>query len=191
MVEDPEAYFTNGYGIYFRSPAAKDSKSFSGNLLSRVENIDVVQKILNSTIMDYYVRKTSVSIEGGYPCYQKNFIAKFTIPEFSEAEIEQLRALNEAAEINNYLLEEYIYGFAALNKRSTQGDDFFKYERVALLVVDFCQNPVKVYESVDELKKDGMLPAKSGCSLEGMTYQGFTEDLLSVYDKRFGRGKLS
>jgi hypothetical protein len=57
--------------------------------------------------MHYYVSKTSVSIEGGYPCYQKNFIEKFTIPEFSESEIELLRSLNDKEEIDDFLIEKY------------------------------------------------------------------------------------
>jgi hypothetical protein len=88
-------------------------------------------------------------------------------------------------------LEEYIYGFSALNSRNTQGDDFFKYERVALLIVDFSQNPLKIYESVSDLKNDGLLPQSSNCSLSNLIYTGFIDDLLSMYDRRFGTGKLS
>jgi hypothetical protein len=88
-------------------------------------------------------------------------------------------------------LEEYVYGFAALNSRSNQGDDFFKYERVALLIVDFSQTPLKVYENAHDLKADGLLPPHSNCSLSGMTYTGFIDDLLAIYNRRFGTGKLS
>lgn len=88
-------------------------------------------------------------------------------------------------------LEEYIYGFSALNSRNTQGDDFFKYERVALLIVDFSQSPLKIYETAADLKADGLLPQNSNCSLTNLTYTGFIDDLLSMYDRRFGTGKLS
>jgi len=88
-------------------------------------------------------------------------------------------------------LEEYIYGFSALNQRNTQGDDFFKYERVALLIVDFSQNPVKVYENVNDLKTDNLLPQSSNCSLSNLTYTEFIYDLLLIYDRRFGTGILS
>lgn len=88
-------------------------------------------------------------------------------------------------------LEEYIYGFAALNKRINQGDDFFKYERVALLIVDFSKNPLKIHETTDELKADGLLQTDSKCTLEKMTYNGFINDLLTIYERRFGTGILS
>lgn len=108
LVEEEVAYFTNGYGLFFREQ--KDENSFlteAVNPISKVENIDVVQKILNSYLMHYYISKTSVAIEGGYPCYQKNFIEKFTIPELSESEIERLRSLNDKQEIDDFLLEKY------------------------------------------------------------------------------------
>ena len=71
------------------------------------ENLDVMQKILNSIIMEYYVDKTSVAIEGGYPCYQKNFIERFSVPNFSETGINELRSLKTPNEINNYLIDKY------------------------------------------------------------------------------------
>ena len=75
--------------------------------MSKEENILIVQKILNSIVMDYYVTTTSVSIQGGFPCYQKNFIENFSIPEFSFKELDILRSLNEEDEIDAFLIEKY------------------------------------------------------------------------------------
>ncbi len=108
LADEEDAYFTNGYGIYFRKQ--ENENSLFGNLvnpISKVENIDVVQKIFNSIVMHYYISKTSVAIEGGYPCYQKNFIEKFTVPEFCENEIETLRSLNCQQQINKFLIQKY------------------------------------------------------------------------------------
>lgn len=109
LVEEDDAYFTNGYGIYFKKYDYDNLKFFdmSTNPFTKVENIELVQKILNSSLMHYYVSKTSVAIEGGYPCYQKNFIEKFTIPEFSEREIETLKGINNKKEIDDFLIEKY------------------------------------------------------------------------------------
>jgi methylase of polypeptide subunit release factors len=108
LINEEDAYFTNGYGTYFRK---QENKNFlfddSINPISKIENMDVVQKIFNSIVMHYYISKTSVSIEGGYPCYQKNFIEKFTVPEFSEREIGLLRSLNDKEEIDDFLIEKY------------------------------------------------------------------------------------
>jgi hypothetical protein len=90
----------------------------------------------------------------------------------------------------NYL-EKYIKGFSALNLRASQRDDDFKYERVALIIADFAQNPVKVYNTTEELKEDNLLPENSIATMENLCYDGLIERLLDVYEKRFGSGILS
>ena len=107
LVEEEQGFFTNGYGLYFREQESNNLFSDNINPITQLENIDVVQKILNSYIMDYYVSKTSVSIEGGYPCYQKNFIEKFTIPELKQEDIETIRSLNDTQEIDEFLVNLY------------------------------------------------------------------------------------
>lgn len=74
--------------------------------MSKEENILITQKILNSVVMDYYVRETSVSIQGGFPCYQKNFIERFTIPEFTTKELDTLKSLLDKDEIDAFLIEK-------------------------------------------------------------------------------------
>jgi len=107
-VEEEEAFFTNGYGLFFKEQNSSLSLfAEPSNPISLLENIDVVQKILNSIVMHYYVTKTSVAIEGGYPCYQKNFIENFTIPEFSNEEVNILRNMNDIQEIDDFLVEKY------------------------------------------------------------------------------------
>jgi hypothetical protein len=75
--------------------------------IAKEENILVVQKILNSIVMDYYISTTSVSIQGGFPCYQKNFIEKFTIPKFTKDEINTLKNFTDKMEIDEFLLNKY------------------------------------------------------------------------------------
>lgn len=101
LVEDEDAFFTNGYGLYF-----KESSLFQHPLAS-MDRIDVAQKVLNSFVMHYYISKTSVAIEGGYPCYQKNFIEKFALPDFTEQEVGFLRATNDKETIDNFLIKKY------------------------------------------------------------------------------------
>lgn len=108
LVDEQDAFFTNGYGIYFKEEGSTmELFSNTSNLLTKIENMDVVQKILNSQIMHYYVSKTSVSIEGGYPCYQKNFIERFSIPNFDEKEINMLHMLTNNVEIDEFLIRKY------------------------------------------------------------------------------------
>lgn len=101
---DEDAFFTNGYGIYLR----QQDPGFLGdaNPLLREENLDVTARILNSAVMDYYVHMTSVFIQGGYPCYQKNFIERFSLPELNEDQVLRLRAADDA-EFNELLWDVY------------------------------------------------------------------------------------
>ena len=108
LVDDEEALFTNGYGIFFKSQEVQNTLfNQYENPLSNIENIDLVQKILNSDVMHYYISKTSVAIDGGYPCYQKNFIEKFSIPDFSSNELSELRTLTNPLDINELLAQKY------------------------------------------------------------------------------------
>ncbi len=104
FVPEEDAYYTNGYGIFFDKDTSNAASLFEDltHPMLKEENILVVQKILNSIVMDYYVTKTSVSIQGGFPCYQKNFIEKFTIPHFSQEEINLLEQLTEKSEIDEF-----------------------------------------------------------------------------------------
>lgn len=90
----------------------------------------------------------------------------------------------------NYL-EKYIKGFSALNLRASQRNDDFKYERVALVVADFFQTPVKIYTTTQDLLNDNLLPANSNASMDNLNYEGLTRTLLDVYEKRFGTGILT
>ena len=119
LVEEEDAFFTNGYGLFFREQK-NDFSLFEEilNPIALIDNIDVVQKILNSYLMHYYVSKTSISIEGGYPCYQKNFIEKFTIPQFNDNEIKILKSLNEKDEIDNFLITKYQVNISVPNRFS-------------------------------------------------------------------------
>ena len=57
--------------------------------------------------MDYYIRQTSVNIGGGFPCFQKNFIERFTIPEFDKKELNFLSKESNKDMINQFLEKKY------------------------------------------------------------------------------------
>lgn len=109
FVPEEDAYYTNGYGIYFSKDHSNDLGLFEDKThpMSKEENILEVQKVLNSIVMDYYITKTSIAIQGGFPCYQKNFIEKFTIPNFSKEELNHLTILSDKDEINAFLVDKY------------------------------------------------------------------------------------
>ena len=107
LIAEEESFFTNGYGLFFKDK--NESGLFDEYIepILKVENIEILQKILNSVVMDYYISKTSVAIEGGYPCYQKNFIEKFTIPSLTEQDIDFLKNTDSKNEIDDFLISKY------------------------------------------------------------------------------------
>lgn len=90
LVDDKTALFCNGYGV------------FENDYIE----LEDLMAILNSKIMKYYVENTSYSIEGGYYCYQKKYIEKFSIPWFTEKEKHVLRS-GKQEEIDKMLMMKY------------------------------------------------------------------------------------
>lgn len=90
LVKDEDALFCNGYAI------------FQDGYL----DIRIVRKILNSKVMAYYISNTSYAIEGGYYCYQKKYIEKFTIPLFSTEELKNIESFSES-ELDEFLIQKY------------------------------------------------------------------------------------
>lgn len=87
--EDENSMFCNGYAIF-----------------PKEDDIALLKKILNSKVMDYYIRKTSVEIEGDYQCYQKNFIEMFSIPSFTKEEKDFIITKSEN-EVLNLLIKKF------------------------------------------------------------------------------------
>ena len=87
-------------------------------------------------------------------------------------------------------IENYIEMFQAINGRRDTNKDGYKYERVCLLIVDFSQANPKLYESIEELKNDNLIPQNSTVTLEDLTSKNFARDLLSIYKTRFGQNTI-
>lgn len=91
IIEDKDTLYFNGYSILENSGL----------------ELEVLQKILNSKIMKYYVDKTSYPIEGGYMCYQKKYIQDFSIPDLSEEDKKFIKEEKNKYHIDEFLLRKY------------------------------------------------------------------------------------
>lgn len=98
---------------------------------------------------------------------------------------------NQVAYKSASKIESYIKMFQAINNRRDTDKDSYKYERVCLLIADFRQANPKLYESIEELKNDGLVPQNSTVTLENLTSNNFANDLLSIYKARFGQNSIS
>ncbi len=90
FIDNEESLFCNGYAVF-------ENDTFE---------LDILQKILNSRLMDYYVSNTSYSIEGGYYCYQKKYVERFSLPCFTPKEIDFIRHASKN-ELDNFLWTYY------------------------------------------------------------------------------------
>jgi phosphorylcholine metabolism protein LicD len=84
-------------------------------------------------------------------------------------------------------VEKYIKSFQAINGRPNHEREDHKYERVCLLLVDFQQTPAKIYSTNQELYDDGLLDEASDASIEELSWETFTDNILASYKTRFGR----
>jgi hypothetical protein len=88
-------------------------------------------------------------------------------------------------------IEDYIRMFQAINSRKSTSKDEYKYERVCLLIVDFRPKKPKLYSSIKELQKDGLVPENTKESLENLSIKDFAKDILKIYTERFGNKIIS
>jgi tRNA1(Val) A37 N6-methylase TrmN6 len=91
MNYDSESLFCNGFAIYV--PLDYD--------------LNILQKIIQSKIMDFYITNTSYSIDGGYKCYQKKYLQNFSIPPLNQEQIKYLKSENNQQNINIFLNNIY------------------------------------------------------------------------------------
>lgn len=80
-------------------------------------------------------------------------------------------------------LERYISFFDSINSRPDNGPDY-AYERCALLIVDFNQPAPKLFNTSRELREAGLISSEFCVDYSKLSFQGFIDDLLSVYSRR-------
>ena len=158
---------------------------------------------------DYTERTISINIRSQMSSLAKNFdtLYKRTIAEAQNLHVRCPRMVlgevymipikeydasvmdnNEIAFIDRIgAVEKYIKSFQAINGRIDYTRENYKYERVCLLLVDFQQTPAKIYSTNQELHNDGLLDENSDASIEELSWDTFTDKILSCYDVRFGK----
>lgn len=81
-------------------------------------------------------------------------------------------------------VERYISFFNSINNRVNNGD-VYKYERCALLIVDFRpENPI-LYRSIEELKATGSVSESFMPDYSSLSFDTFAKDIISIYAERY------
>lgn len=91
LCEDDLALICNGFAIY------EDNRI----------KIEILRKIIQSSIMNFYIENTSYSIEGGFRCYQKKYLKNFSFPTFTTEQLCYLEKEENISNINKFLEKIY------------------------------------------------------------------------------------
>lgn len=83
-------------------------------------------------------------------------------------------------------IEKFIDFFSLLNHYDGTEQNSYKYDRAALVVVNFSLNVPKIYFSTDELKGDGLVSESYQNELGELSPVSYVSDLLNIYDEVFG-----
>ena len=83
-------------------------------------------------------------------------------------------------------VEKFISIFNGISDRQNHTDilESYKYEKSALILVDFSQSPVKVYTTIQELKEDGIVSQSFDGDYNLIAPQNFTKGLIKKYQIR-------
>mgnify|MGYP006257801333 CR=1 FL=1 len=106
------------------------------------------------------------------------------IPEYDDKQFKSNTVAFKKA--NAKVVEKYIKSFQAINARKTTAKEFYKYEAVCLLIIDFSKKTPIIYESAKALKKAGLLPSHSTLSMQNLSWNSFAQNLLYTHENRFG-----
>lgn len=87
-------------------------------------------------------------------------------------------------------IEKYLASFGAINGRRDITTDFWQYERVCLLIVDFNHEQPVIFNTDEALISAGLMSPDSGLTIENMNYPTLAQTLLEIYSQRFGAGKF-
>lgn len=93
---DEFALFYNGYAVY----GIKDFNCSS-------KDMQCLTLILNSSLIDEFMKLTSYYIGGGYVSYQKKYLSKVTIPFMTEKQKDTLLSIKSKKEINRFVYHLY------------------------------------------------------------------------------------
>ena len=79
-------------------------------------------------------------------------------------------------------VERYISFFSAINNYN---GEIYKYDRCALLIVDFNRDVPKLFVNSNELKEAGLLSKKFPIEYAELNFDNFAKDILNIYAQRF------
>jgi hypothetical protein len=151
-------------------------------LSSAAKNFDTLYERTFAEALNLHLRCPKMVLGEFYmiPVYEYN----------SKAASKKKVEFKQVKSVSKYI-EKYLLAFNALNGSDGTPSQSYRYERICLLIVDFSQKTPKIYNTDEELRKDGLLAADSITSIERLSFPNFIRELLDVYASRFGAGRFT
>jgi hypothetical protein len=158
-------------------------RTISINIRSQISSI---QKNFDTL----YERTTSeaINLHDRCPKMVLGEVYMIAVPEYDDRDIKNNKIVFK--KLSQATVLKYIKSFQAINNRKGAEKNFYKYEKVCLLIVDFSQTPAKIYNTNAELKEAGLISEDSTVDISELSWDSFISDLLNVYSTRFGTGKF-
>lgn len=107
------------------------------------------------------------------------------IKEYDDQAMKQDRVSLKNAQVD---VDKFIKTFLAISGRDAQdyNSDIhkYKYERSALVIVDFGKYPPKVFATLEELQKNGYRSSISENDFRKVSPDGFAKDIIAIHRKR-------
>lgn len=162
---------------------------FGEKFTERTISINVRSQIssIQKNFDTLYERTTSeaINLHDRCPKMVLGEVYMIAVPEYDDKHIKDNKIVFKKT--NQATVLKYIKSFQAINNRKGTEKNFYQYEKVCLLIVDFTKTPVKIYNSTKELKQDGLIPEDSTIDFSELAWKKFVPDLLKVYSERFGK----
>lgn len=168
--------FLDNFGATFTESVL--SVNVRSQLSSVAKNFDTLYERTFAEALNFHLRSPKMVLGEVYMIIAKEYdseAASNNVVDFKKSEY----------------IEKYILAFQALNNRLNDTDSLYKYERIALLIVDFSQPIPKLYSTTQELINDGLIPNTSLANIDKLSFNGFVNDLLNIYQARFPANRFN
>lgn len=124
----------------------------------------------------------SLNLHRKYPDMVLGEVYLIPTHEYDETTMDNRRIAFKEKPIS---VAKYISFFKALSERRDERDELCKYERCALLVVDFNRAQPHLFRTTAELVSEGLLPEEFPIELGDLSFDRFAADILATYRERF------
>ena len=169
-------------------PLAFENKydQFGTELTQEILSVNVRSQLSSlSKNTDTLFERTYAESTNLHEIHKKMVLGEVYLIPIYEYDEEQMKENQVGFKEKQVNLEKYISFFSQINGRTSEEDSGFKYERCALLLVDFRKDVPKLYQNTAELKADGLIPKDFPLDYRSLDLEHFTTDLLTVYHQRF------